>query len=307
MAFLAWPVWAWLPSSPFSDDASGTTGAAFLKIPVGARPIAMGEAHVAAVSGAEALFWNPAGLIHLEEASCSEISASYGLLLESSFHSALAYARPVKGSGVWGVGWNLFSQGAISSFNEAGDEIGTFTPQDMLLAVAYARRWGTATFGAAVKGIRSSLAGETGYGEALDLGWLFPNMDGKDRLDMGISLSNLGPKFRLGSESDPLPLRGRLGGALRVFSGGLFVMDLNLPVDRNPYLAVGGEYTVLFGPDMGMALRAGYNTGTSRGVEGLAGLTSGFGLKAGKFVLDYAWAPFGDLGTTHRISMTFRF
>jgi len=40
----------------------GTTGATFLKLGVGSRPVAMGEAFVAVADDINALFWNPSGL-----------------------------------------------------------------------------------------------------------------------------------------------------------------------------------------------------------------------------------------------------
>ena len=40
----------------------GTAGFQFLKLGVGARPVAMGSAYTAVADDANALFWNPAGL-----------------------------------------------------------------------------------------------------------------------------------------------------------------------------------------------------------------------------------------------------
>ena len=281
----------------------------------------MGEAQAAAASGAEALFWNPAGLARLtgkdpREDPYSEFSASYGALLETSFHSSLAYARPVEDWGVFGAGWNLFSQGSIASFNEFGDATGSFNAQDMVLAFGYARWLRRLALGASLKGIRSSLAQESGHGAALDLGLIIPNMDEKGRLDLAFGLLNLGPEFRFGGTSDPLPFLVRAGGLLRLFSGALLELDLNLPVDRDPYLAVGAEYGLSLAgrgtdstssPRNAVAFRMGYNTRSSRGVEGLAGLSAGMGFRWERLGLDYAWAPFGDLGTTHRVSLTARF
>ena len=45
-----------------ASTKAGTSGATFLKFPVGARSLAMGEAASATAQGAEALFWNPSRL-----------------------------------------------------------------------------------------------------------------------------------------------------------------------------------------------------------------------------------------------------
>ena len=45
---------------------TGTAGASELLIPVGPRGIAMGESNLVAATGIEALFWNPAGVSHMQ-------------------------------------------------------------------------------------------------------------------------------------------------------------------------------------------------------------------------------------------------
>ncbi len=42
-------------------------------------------------------------------------------------------------------------------------------------------------------------------------------------------------------------------------------------------------------------------------IGGLTGFTAGAGLRFGDFSLDYAFVPYGDLGTSHRISLGFDF
>ena len=51
--------------------SSGTEGAAFLDIPVGAGPAAMGSAYTALANDAYAATWNPAGLGTLESTQFS--------------------------------------------------------------------------------------------------------------------------------------------------------------------------------------------------------------------------------------------
>ncbi|MER3523186.1 MAG: hypothetical protein C4326_03765 [Ignavibacteria bacterium] len=52
----------------------GTAGAQFLKIPVGARAAAMAGAYVAQANDATALFWNPAGIVHI---AANDLSVSH--------------------------------------------------------------------------------------------------------------------------------------------------------------------------------------------------------------------------------------
>ena len=55
----------------------GTTAAPFLKIGVGARALAMGEAYTTLSEDATGLFWNPAGLAKLDALECQMVSRIY--------------------------------------------------------------------------------------------------------------------------------------------------------------------------------------------------------------------------------------
>src|SRR6185312_10499950 len=53
--------------SPFVSAASnvGTSGAAFLEIAPGARPVGMGQAYTGVADDIDAIYWNPAGLARM--------------------------------------------------------------------------------------------------------------------------------------------------------------------------------------------------------------------------------------------------
>ena len=53
--------------------------------------------------------------------------------------------------------------------------------------------------------------------------------------------------------------------------------------------------------------RAGYNSRTFGSVSGFSGISFGAGFGFGRFDVDYALVPFGDLGQTHRISLSGKF
>ncbi|MBI3565954.1 MAG: hypothetical protein HY079_12210, partial [Elusimicrobia bacterium] len=58
-----------------------------------------------------------------------------------------------------------------------------------------------------------------------------------------------------------------------------------------------------------LAARAGYQFGhgSDQLQSKLVGLGAGLGLKFGRFKLDYAFQPYGDLGNTHRVTLGARF
>jgi hypothetical protein len=298
---------SWFPVSPFSDGAAGTTSASFLKLPSGPRSEALGGAAAALAEGAEALFWNPAGLARLPEQGKSEVTAGYSALLETSYLSSLAYALPTS-IGVFASGLSYFSQGAQTQYDAVGNAVGKFSPYDLGFSLGYARRLSRILIGGAVKMVRSSIAEASATTAAVDFGIQAPHVGdvGDGPLDVGVSFSNLGPPLKLGAVPAPLPfsMRGGMFWHLSSFVGA--AADIVLPVDEAPYAALGLEAT-LKQNQYAAALRLGYDQSHSRGVDGLAGLTAGAGLDAGFLRIDYAWVPFGDLGMTNRIAATFRF
>jgi len=52
-----------------------------------------------------------------------------------------------------------------------------------------------------------------------------------------------------------------------------------------------------------LALRVGYRTGSD--VDGFSGLRAGLGLSLHGIGVDYAFAPYGKLGASHRISISY--
>jgi hypothetical protein len=76
----------------FDFSKSGSAGLQFLKVGVGARETAMGEAVTSIVNDANSVFWNPAGIAYLEK---REVSFSHNQWLVDSKHNAAVIAYPV--------------------------------------------------------------------------------------------------------------------------------------------------------------------------------------------------------------------
>ncbi len=271
----------------------------------------MGGAAAGFTEGAGAMFYNPAGLARMEPESRPELSMAYSNLLETTYAGSAAFARPLRvgqTDQVVGAGLIYFSQSPQTSFNGQGDAIGAFTPYDAALNLSYARRIHSLLLGGNVKLIRSAVADTAGMGAALDFGAQYPHVTeiGDGALDLGGSLSNFGTPIRVGAGSSPLPMSFRLGSLWHTATFLNTALDVVVPVDQSPYVSFGVE-AVEKQPGWAGALRFGYNQSNSRGVDGFAGLTAGAGLDIARFRIDYAWVPFGDLGTTNRVAMTFRF
>jgi len=296
------------PSSPFSGGAAGTTGATFLTLPTGGREDAMGGAAAAGSEGAEAMFWNPAGMGRMAPEAHPELAVGYSDLLAQTYAGSLAYAQPLGAKGVIGVGLDYFSQAPQTAYSSLGDSVGQFSPYDAALNVSYAYRYGSYLLGGGVKLIRESIDDAAGTAFATDLGFQAPHVTtlGDGALDAGASINNLGTAIKVGSVSAPLPMSMRVGGQWHIVPTLNAALDVVLPVDNSPYVAFGLEGVMKQAGWKGF-MRLGYDQNNGRGVDGLGGITAGIGVDFNRFRLDYAWVPFGDLGTTNRILMVFRF
>ena len=93
------------------------TGAAFLKIPVGPRVCATGEAAVAYIDDASALFYNPAGLANVP--TYNAVLAHNQWLLDMN-HEYVAGVYGTEGLGKFGVAFDYWGSGAIQGINIRG-------------------------------------------------------------------------------------------------------------------------------------------------------------------------------------------
>jgi outer membrane protein OmpA-like peptidoglycan-associated protein len=122
----------------------------------------------------------------------------------------------------------------------------------------------------------------------------------------------------LGMTSDQLmPINFRAGAgyvAQELFSAsgrGTLAVDALVPIDNDVKISVGTEYANI-SPNTEFAVRVGYKIGNEiKDLDSTAGLTAGLGfaIVAGliKYQVDYAFVPYGDLGTTHRAALTLSF
>ena len=270
-------------SSVCYANGAGTTGANFLKIGVGARAAAMGEAFTAVTDDSTSLYWNPAGLTRVKG---REFSAMYNVWFEGIGQGYVSAGFPLLG-GTMALGINYVSMGDFDGRDESGNPTETFQASDLGISVGFAGRLGRFLLGLSGGMIRSTIAGNTQSAFLVTLGGLVEISQG---FSVGAVAQNLGT--RLGE--DPLPLILKAGLALELGSFSL-AADIGKSQDTDLYYCVGIESWI----GNVVALRAGYRTGRDVG----PGWTAGLGFKMGEFELDYAYVPYSNLGNTHRISL----
>ena len=296
-------------SADFSTDARGTSTAQFLKLGAGARAVGMGNAFAAVADDATALYWNPAGLASVPGTSASFMHAPY---LDSTSFEYLAAAKRFDDN-VLAVGVQYFSAGAIPRRSATNADLGSYSPYDLALSVGYARKvedsewqdiFNIGAVGVSAKLIQSHILA-TAQAEALDVGFRSVGYF-DDQLHIGLTATNIGTGMRFEQQTDPLPMTFRAGAAWKVTDGWLLSADLVAPRDNSPHGAFGTEFSG-GDEDLRWAVRAGYDSTTNNNVPGLTGAAVGAGVTYNGIGIDYAIAPFGDLGLTHRISLSIAF
>jgi len=327
-----------------SAQQVGTSSLQFLKIMPTARATAMGDAFVSLASGADATFWNPAGLTKSEN---QDITSTLTMWLFDTKQISLAYGLPLGDLGTLGFQLQYFDYGTMQEtrvdaidlvvpahgdpFFNPGLTGGTFTPYSYLLGLSYARAF-TDKFsaGITVKYAMESLwadqaitlvNAETGertsyktYADVVlfDFGMLYNT--GFRSVQIGVSAQNFGPQVTFASVAHPAPLAFRLG-----VSANLLGQDALLFLDETNRLTMAYE---LFQPNdyqqqmhIGaeyalsdfLFLRAGYKYDYDS-----EGLTFGGGIQSTlsgwPVKVDYSYGKMNEfLNNVHRISLGVQF
>lgn len=283
-----------------SSKDVGTVSVQVLKLGAGARAAGMGNAFTAVADDVSAVYWNPAGLAVTEQESAALMHA---ILPEGISYDWLGYVKPA-GPGTFGAGLQRLSYGSIAETDETGFETGSFSPGETVGTVSYGLASGNVGFGASLKYISGKIK-QSAATAAADLGLMY-GISEDDSLSLGFVLQNLGGKMKYASEGDSLPLTFKVGAAYILTGSCLLAADAEMPSDNSLNFALGTEYDVEMREGLVVSLRAGYNT-RARDLGGLAGVSAGAGARNQSGSVDYAFSPFGDLGSVHKISLSINF
>jgi opacity protein-like surface antigen len=252
----------------------------------------MGGAYTAAADGVDALHYNPAGLSGMER---KELGFSHARWLMDSRFDFLGLALPL-GPGAIGLGAVRLGAGNQEGRDENRQAAGGFNSADSAYTVGYGIGSKWTGFGVNLKYLETRIGGDKAGSFAADAGGIhrFESVP----LSLGLAVLNAGRGIRFLDQRDPLPLAISLGAAYRPFKKLLLALDLrHEPDNRRTDAGAGAEYAVL----KGFLLRGGYSTQPYK-TSDIAGLCGGFGLRLGRLGVDYAFAPFGELGNVQRIS-----
>lgn len=277
---------------PALISASGTKGAAFLKIPTGSRPISMGEAYTALGNDVNCIHWNPGGLVFNRY---KEIQFMRSFWFLGTSYNYLAFSLPSAGYGAFGLAVSYMHYGDFDGYDEHYQPLPGFSAYDMDVALSYSQLiTNSLSIGFNLKYIMEKIEEHSGNAFALDFGLRYRKP--KTPYLFAFSIKNLGTSMTLDKEGYPLPLQ-LTGGAALYTNRFVFPVDICFSTDDGLILSGGAEYKLA----SILKLRAGYKMGANPG--GLAGFRSGLGLSVGSIYLDYAVAPYSDLGISHILTL----
>lgn len=297
------------------EEDLGTSASSFLKIGAGAPTAqALGNAYVSIAEGAEALYWNPAGIAGAEDA---EIQFSYLNWLQGYKARTLAYVQPM-GHTTLGVTANYMD---LQDFDCRLPDGTPCVNDDIFVrnfvgSLSLAHDFYTDIFKAGVtaKYISENNDGSHYTNMAFDLGGILKPLDW---LSLGAALQNIG-------DSAEVPTVLRLGAGLHSRYLTISVEMAEYADDETRY-GVGLEVhipedIIEFGH---FGLRVGYYTRDQHGLSGnslvnrlhlsdSSKISFGFGLDTGKVFgygvsIDYAMTPYGALGEAHQLAVGVKF
>ncbi len=180
----------------------GTTAANFLEIGYGSRGIAMGDAVVSTIDDISSIYWNPAGLAHIEN-----IEAMFQMrpwFVDINLGMA-AVGICLENLGTVGVGVMYADYGEmdVTTMDRQEGTGETFNALDFSLSLSYARNlveW--FAFGVTVKYISSNIWEMNASALAFDMGVSFnteffsPTENKIDGLKIGMSIANYGTRMQ---------------------------------------------------------------------------------------------------------------
>lgn len=295
---------------------AGISTAQFLKIGIGSRASAMGDAFIAVANDVSALYWNPAGLAQTND---TEIIFSHNSWLVDINHEFLGISYHLSSNDIIGLSLISLSTESMPVTTEV-NPFGTgeyFSFGDIALGFTYARKMTEQfSFGATIKYIEETLDKLKMRGLMIDLGTYYWTGLGSTRFAVAISnfgneLSPDGKVQLFGKreinawQSFSPPTIFRIGFAFEPYQNEehkfTSSIQLNHPNDNSENVSLGFEYNwfELF------FLRAGYKFNIDEQNYSIgAGVNTDVSYT--QIEIDYSFSNFERLGSAHRFSILFK-
>jgi hypothetical protein len=315
---------------------AGINSAAFLKVGVGARQVALGSAVTTLNGDANNMFWNPAGVALTEQTA--QASFTHNNWIGGLAQEAVAASYNLSDIGTIGIGFMSFGISGIPAQRDNGyadpllhaQEVdlatsSTYDYQDLLLQLTYSRYiTDNLTLGATAKYIHEKIDDQAAAAVGFDLGAIY-NI-GTLGWKIGARVNNLGSDIKFYDYASPIPLTFSIGTSMVPVELGktkwMVALDMVKPQDGVQYYYMGTELgfdntffirggwkfnyswfgLVGNGIDDGTSQRAPIQTSLERGSLG-AGVRVPFDEYVVSF--DYAYTVFVSIENVHRFTISF--
>ena len=260
---------------------TGTAGAQELLIPVGAKSLALGGANIANITGADAMYWNPAGLARTEAGTevlfsqmnyIADIGVSYG-------------AVNINAGDIGFFGFSVKSLGfgeiprTTEDFPDGTGEL--FSPTFVVGSASYSKLLNDrVSVGVVFNLISEKIMSTSSTGMGIDLGVMYHGLVWSG-LNLGIVVKNIGPNmsfdgsnlyrtadvatalrdaqfYKVETESFELPTDMEIGLSYTHKLSDLNVVTISSDFQNNNYLQDEYKFSGEYGYDNMIFLRGGY-------------------------------------------------
>ena len=272
------------------------TGLTFLKLGIGARSVAMGEAFTAVPGDNSSIYYNPAAPGFSDH---NDVSLMHKQWIAETSIDYLGATLPAN-TFTYSLSALTSSVGGIEARTQPGPADEIFSARNFAFTFGMSFMAGdNFSLGASAKFLYEKIFVDEANGYGIDFGALY-KLD--DHVSTGISLLNLGSMTILKNEATKLPTTVRGGISYHSSFNEQFsyigAVDILKTIDDSiDHIHLGAEVTY----DSYLSVRAGYQTGYES-----KSFSAGFGVTYGIVTFDYAFVPFtGALNTTHTFSLSF--
>jgi hypothetical protein len=315
---------------------AGINSAAFLKVGVGARQVALGSAVTSLNGDVTNMFWNPAGVALNDQTMQGSIT--HNAWIGGLSQEALAVSYNLTDIGTIGVGAMMFGVNGIKAERDNGyaDPLlqsqvidmltsDTYDYQDLMFQLTYSRYiTDNLTLGASVKYIHEKIDDVSASAVGFDVGAVY-NI-GVLGWNIGARINNLGSDIKFYDYASPIPMTFSIGTSMVPVDVGItkwmVALDMVKPQDGVQYYYMGTEVgfdktffvrggwklnyswfgLIGSGIDDGTSTRTPIQTSLERGTMG-AGVRVPFDDYVVNF--DYAYTVFVSVENVHRFTISF--
>jgi len=296
---------------------AGISTAQFLKIGVGGRATALGDAFVAIANDASSLYWNPAGLVQFDNDQIMFSHNQWVADINHEFFGAVYHLGKNHALGISIIALTMDDMPVTTEFAPFGTGQ-FFVFSDLAIGLTYSQKMTDKfSFGVTVKYMEETLDKLKMRGVMIDLGTYYWTGLGSTRFAVTVSnfgaemapdgkINLVGNREKSDWQSFSPPTMFRIGFAFEPYENEehkvTTSIQLNHPNDNSENFALAVEYVW----NSLLSLRGGYKFNVDEQNFSL-GAGVDVPISIAKFTFDYSFSNFERLGSVHRFSIILGF